>query len=261
MNVRAESSGSSRKVAEHPQSPDRKEQSRKVARDEKERSRRRDDEEASKNERLRIYRQKVEQKLKAKLAQLILQVGDEFQDMQLDLGPCHKFPLPWRSPDWSAVEKRCLETRKRRLLNIKPNTVEVKKPKIEEKPPKLQVEVVKKSDLNVEEVAAKKSRGRPRQKPPQLEAEVPLKRGPGRPAKYPKPVVDEKIEKSKAPLQTLQVPQEKSDKSKSPVVQQRRKRSKNSSDFVKIRSSEFPLRFVFSIKYIIFPLKTYLFRL
>lgn len=148
------------------------------------RQQREQDEEAMKNERLRMYRQKVEQKLKARLAQLIVQIGTEFSNIHLNLGKPHQFPLPWKSPDWKAVEQRC-QTKDLKRKSLEGADVETKRPKLEnESQPKLEVE----------EVIVKKNRGRPRQKPPQLEVQAPLKRKPGRPIKKPKLIKEDGTE-------------------------------------------------------------------
>jgi hypothetical protein len=165
---------------------------------------------AMKNERLRIYRQKVEQKLKAKLAQLIVQIGTEFENLHLKFGPCYKFPLPWRSPNWSEVDKRLAKRNLKRKLE-EPADESPKKPRLDE------CEILEsKGDLS------KKNRGRPTQKHSQLEIS-------------PKSRLVRKAQPSSEVSASLKVPED--DKSKSPVVQ-RRRRSQNKNDFIKIRSSK-----------------------
>jgi hypothetical protein len=115
-----------------------------------------------KNESLRIYREKVEKRIRQKVNALIDRTEQAFQKIHLDLGPSHPFPPPWQSPNWTLVEQRC-QQRKRKS---DPQTEdEQKKPKLE--PP----------------VVIKKGRGRPRHKPPVLEVQV-VKKMPGRPRKH-----------------------------------------------------------------------------
>jgi hypothetical protein len=120
-----------------------------------------------KNERLRIYRQRVEQKLRARLDNLVDKIGTEFQNIHLNFDQCYQFTSIWKSPDWKAVEERCkemLKERKRKMNEPKMEEVQLKMPKLE-----IQID-------------AKKPRGRPRQMPLPIKIQK-VKGRPGRKAK------------------------------------------------------------------------------
>ncbi|KAI6171532.1 Histone-lysine N-methyltransferase [Aphelenchoides bicaudatus] len=163
---------------------------------------------ALKNERLRLYRKKVEAKLRLKLEALIVRTEQQLKNTHLNLGPCHPFPLPWRSPNWKLMEKR------KRKSDQHDSEEEDKKLKLDS------------------EVVVKKARGRPKHKPPVLKVEV-AKKSPGRPRRKQLKQSPEKQKKPQTP-ELLQVRTD--DKSKSPVIKWRR-HSKNKNDFVKIRSN------------------------
>ena len=127
-------------------------------------------EEETRSERLRAYRQKVEQKLRNRLEQLVCLIEKDFRNVQLDMGPRQHYPLPWQSPNWLAVEKRVMSVQRRGGKRKPPPSEETR-----------DVEPLKKPKLEVAEVVGKKGRGRPRQSLPT----EPTKRSPGRPRKQP----------------------------------------------------------------------------
>jgi hypothetical protein len=92
----------------------------------------------------RIYRQRVEQRLRARLDKLVAKIGTDFQNIHLNLGHRYRFDSLWKSPDWKAVEQRrkeALKERKRKVSEFsetKAEEVELKMPKLE-----CQVEVKK----------------------------------------------------------------------------------------------------------------------
>lgn len=121
---------------------------------------------AMKDVRLRIYRQKVEQRLKARLVKLIDQTEQTFQEIHLNLGPRMKFPSPWRSLDWNAVERRCRQRFGRKRVSETNRDIAVSKMSKMSKKPKLGTRM-------------SRSSGRPL-KP--LETQI-IKKIPGRPGK------------------------------------------------------------------------------